>query len=69
MQFPSLCREDPLEEEMAPLQYFCLENTMGRDAWRAVQSMGLQSQTRMSTHAHAAVLQLAGASVPDLLLL
>ena len=29
-----------------PLQYSCLENPMGRGAWR-VQSMGSQSQTRL----------------------
>ena len=38
---PSQGREDPLEEEMAtPLQYSCLENPMGRGAWRATYSPG-----------------------------
>ena len=32
----SLGREDPLEEgNGCPLQYFCLENSMDRGAWRA----------------------------------
>ena len=35
------------EEKSNPLQYSCLENPMDRGAWWA-QSMGLQSQTRLS---------------------
>ena len=31
----SLGREDPLEEDGTPLQDSCLENPMGRGAWRA----------------------------------
>ena len=32
-----------------PLQYCCLENPMDREAWRAIQFMGLQkSQTLLS---------------------
>ena len=26
-------QQDPLEEEMQPLQYSCLENSMDREAW------------------------------------
>ena len=44
----SLGWEDPLEEEMA-LQYSCLENSMDIGA-HGLQSMGLQSQTQLSTH-------------------
>ena len=32
-QVQSLGWEDPLEKEMAPLQYSCLENPMDRGAW------------------------------------
>ena len=35
----------------SPLQYSCLENPLGRGAWR-VQSVGSQSRTRLSTLAH-----------------
>ena len=31
-----------------PLQYSCLENSMNRGSWWALQSMGSQSQTRLS---------------------
>ena len=32
-----------------PLQYSCLENSMDREAWQAISSMGLQvSQTQLS---------------------
>ena len=39
---PGLGRS-PGEENGYPLQYSCLENAMGREAW--LQSMGLQSPT------------------------
>ena len=32
-QVQSLGWEDPLEKEMAPLQYSCLENPMDRGVW------------------------------------
>ena len=49
IQFQSLGREDPLEEEMAnPLQYSCLELPKDRGAWRMVT----KSQTRLSTYTH-----------------
>ena len=35
-QVQSLGREDPLEKEMATLQYSCLENPMDRGAWQAI---------------------------------
>ena len=41
MQAQSLAWEDPLEREMALLQYSCLGNPMDRGAWRK-QSMGSQ---------------------------
>ena len=37
----SLGSEDPLEKEMAILQYSCLRNPMDREAW-CTPSMGLQ---------------------------
>ena len=43
----------------SPLQYSCLENSLERGAWQAVQSMEVQSQTRLSltlhTHTQAAL--------------
>ena len=35
----------PGEGHGNPLQYSCLENPMGRGAWWAIVSIGLQSQT------------------------
>jgi len=32
-----------------PLQYFCLENSMDREAWRATVHGVTKSQTRLST--------------------
>ena len=45
----SLSSEDPLEKELAinPLQYSCLENPMGRGAWRAAVHGVTKSQTRL----------------------
>ena len=40
-QVQSLRKEDPLEEEMATLQYSCLENSMDKGAC-GLQSMGSQ---------------------------
>ena len=36
----SLGWEDPLEKECNPLQYSCLENSVDREAWQAMQFMG-----------------------------
>ena len=33
---PFLSWKDPLEQEMAPLQYSCLENPMDRGAWQTI---------------------------------
>ena len=45
----SLGREDPLEEENGnPLQYSCLENPMGRGAWRATVHRVAKSRTPLS---------------------
>ena len=41
----SLGREDPLEKEMAPPQYSCLENPMDREAWWATVHEVAKSQT------------------------
>ena len=38
---PGLGRS-PGEGNGYPLQYSCLENSMDREAWQAIQSMGLQ---------------------------
>ena len=38
MQVRSLGQEDPLEKEMAPLQYFCLGNPMDYGLWRCKES-------------------------------
>ena len=53
----SLDQEDPLEEDIET-QYSCLENSTDRDAWQAIQSMGLQRvghphtlSTQTRTHA------------------
>ena len=35
-----------------PLQYSCLENSIGRGAWRATVDGAAKSQTQMSTHTH-----------------
>ena len=35
-----------------PLQYSCLENSMGRGAWRAAVHRVAKSQTQLSTHTH-----------------
>ena len=45
----SLGWEDPLEEENGnPLQYSCLENPMGRGAWRATVHRVAKSRTPLS---------------------
>ena len=47
-QVRSLGGEDPLEKEMAPLQYSCLENPMdGGDWWATVHGVA-KSWTRLS---------------------
>ena len=53
-QVQSLGREDPLEKGMAPLlQYFGLENSMDREAWRAPVYKFTKSRTRLSDqHIH-----------------
>ena len=35
-----------------PLQYSCLENSMDREAWRAVVHRVAENRTRLSTHTH-----------------
>ena len=42
-QVQSLDGEDPLEKEMATLQYSCLEYPMDRGTWCATEPMGLQT--------------------------
>ena len=47
----SLGWEDPLEEGMAPLKYFCLGNPMDRGAWRAAVHSVAKNQTWLSNSA------------------
>ena len=48
-RIPSLGLEDPLEKGMAyPLQYSCLENSMGRGAWMAAVHGVTKSWARLS---------------------
>ena len=50
-QIRSLGREDPLVEGNGNLlQYSCLENPMGRGAWRATVHGVAESQTRLSDY-------------------
>ena len=44
----SLGQEDPLEKEMDPLQYSCLENAVDRGAWWATVHGLAKSQMRLS---------------------
>ena len=44
----SLGWEDPLEKEMAPLQYSCLENPMDRGSWQATVHGVEKSWTRLN---------------------
>ena len=46
---PSLSWGDPLEKEVNPLQYSCLENSVGRGAW---QDMTHHVGTHTYTHAY-----------------
>ena len=51
-QIQSLGWEDSLEKGMAhPLQYFCLEDSMDRGAWRAAGHGVTKSQTRLRADA------------------
>ena len=46
----SLGQEDPLEGEHGnPLQYSCLENPMGREAWRATVNRVTESDMTEET--------------------
>ena len=40
----------PGDGNINPLQYSCLENSMGRGAWQAVQSMDLQKRQTQLSH-------------------
>ena len=52
-QVPSPGQENPLEEKNGnPLQYSCLGNPIGREAWRATVHGVIKSWMRLSTHAH-----------------
>ena len=53
VQVPSLGQENPLEEKNGnPLQYSCLGNPIGREAWRATVHGVTKSWMLLSTHAH-----------------
>ena len=43
-----LGQEDPLQKEMATLQYSCLENSMNKGAWLTVACGIAKSQTQLS---------------------
>ena len=43
-------RRSPGEENGNPLQYFCLENSMGRGVWWAIVSGVTESWTRLYAH-------------------
>ena len=47
MQVQSLGQEDPLEKEMAPYQYSCLENPRDGGAWWAAIHGVAKSQIRL----------------------
>ena len=49
MWVQSLGQEDPLEKELNPLEYSCLGNSMGREAWWATVYGIAKSQTGVST--------------------
>ena len=51
MQVQSPGGEDPLEKEMATSRISCLENSMDKEPG-GLQSMELQSQTRLSESTH-----------------
>jgi len=51
-QVQSLGQEDPLEKEMATLQYSCLKNPMDRGTWWATVQWITKSWTRLSNEAH-----------------
>ena len=55
MLVPSLDRGDPLEEEMAPLQYSCLGNPMDREPG-GLQSAGLRVGTSSAVQ-HSSLLE------------
>ena len=47
-QVRSLGQEDPLEKEMAPLQYSCLGNPMDTGAWLPTVFRVAKSRTQLS---------------------
>ena len=51
----SLGWEDPLEKEMAPLQYSCLGNPMDGGAWPATVQRVTISQMQLSVHTHDSI--------------
>ena len=63
----SLSQEDPLEEEMNPLQYSCLENPMGRGDWRATVHNELGMTEQLSTQHFLGVVDCHGNASPLLI--
>ena len=55
MEVQSLGQEDPLEQEMATLQYSYLENSMDRGAWWATMHGITESNMTEHTHTHASI--------------
>ena len=52
MGVQSLCQEDPPEQEIAILQYSCLENSMDRGAWHA-KVHGAAEELDTTEHIHS----------------
>ena len=63
----SLSQEDPLEEEMNPLQYSCLENPMGRGDCRATVHKELGMTEQLSTQHFLGVVDCHGNASPLLI--
>ena len=48
----SLGQEDPMKQEMAALQYSCLENSLDRESWQAIVHVVTKNQPQLSSWAH-----------------
>ena len=65
VSIPGLGRS-PGEGNGYPLQYSCLEISIDRGAWRAIQSMGVaKSQTRLTTNTFTSILITAVSDLSD----
>ena len=65
VQVPSLGQENPLEEKNGnPLQYSCLGNPIGREAWRATVHGVTKSWMLLSTQARIHYKMISTAVIP-----